>query len=224
MRTAAKKERDFPVHEMLAAGMILATVGGFLDAYSYLLKGGVFANAETGNLVLMGMRLATGEWWGALQALCPVLAFFAGVLVTELLKARLPANLFLGWQHVVLLVESLLLFFVGLFPSSFPSESAVVIIAFICSMQVNAFRKTRGLPYATTMCTGNLRSAAECAHRAFFLKDRQAARDMGRYLLIIGMFLAGAALGAWFCGIFAERAVWFCCAALLALFFLLLRD
>lgn len=223
MRTAVKKATDIPAHEMLAVGIILATVGGFLDAYSYLMKGGVFANAETGNLVLMGMRLATGEWWGALQALCPVLAFFAGVVVTELLKSRLPANLFLGWQHIVLLVEALLLFLIGLFPSSFPSESAVVIIAFICSMQVNAFRKTRGLPYATTMCTGNLRSAAECAHRALFQRDRQSARDAGRYLLIIGMFLAGAAFGAWFCGIFAERAIWFCCLLLLVLFFILLK-
>lgn len=36
---------------------ILAIVGGFLDAYSYLMRGHVFANAQTGNIVLFGVYL-----------------------------------------------------------------------------------------------------------------------------------------------------------------------
>ena len=35
---------------------ILAIVGGFLDAYSYLMRGHVFANAQTGNIVLFGVN------------------------------------------------------------------------------------------------------------------------------------------------------------------------
>ncbi len=34
---------------------ILAIVGGFLDSYSYLMRGHVFANAQTGNIVLFGV-------------------------------------------------------------------------------------------------------------------------------------------------------------------------
>ena len=35
-------------------GAILAAVGGFLDAYTYLARGQVFANAQSGNIVLLG--------------------------------------------------------------------------------------------------------------------------------------------------------------------------
>ena len=56
--------------ESFRLATILALTGGFMDAYSYLMRGGVFANAETGNIVLMGISLAQGEWQRALYYLC----------------------------------------------------------------------------------------------------------------------------------------------------------
>lgn len=38
--------------------VLLAVVGGSLDAYSYVARGHVFANAQTGNIVLFGLHLA----------------------------------------------------------------------------------------------------------------------------------------------------------------------
>ena len=35
----------------------LITVAGFWGAYTYLLRGNVFCNAQTGNVVLMGLAL-----------------------------------------------------------------------------------------------------------------------------------------------------------------------
>ena len=37
----------------------LAFSGGVMDAYSYLVRGGVFANAQTGNLLLFGINLTS---------------------------------------------------------------------------------------------------------------------------------------------------------------------
>ena len=52
--------------ESFRLGAVLALTGGFLDAYTYLIRGGVFANAQTGNIVLLGVRLMRGT--GAAQA------------------------------------------------------------------------------------------------------------------------------------------------------------
>ena len=38
--------------------MLLAGVGGFLDAYTFVGYHGVFANAQTGNIVLLGVGAA----------------------------------------------------------------------------------------------------------------------------------------------------------------------
>ena len=48
--------------ESLANGLLLAFAGGMMDAYTYLCRGQVFANAETGNLVLLGIQLAQRNW------------------------------------------------------------------------------------------------------------------------------------------------------------------
>jgi uncharacterized protein DUF1275 len=39
--------------ETLPTGLLLAGAGGFLDAYTFIGRGGVFANAQTGNIVLL---------------------------------------------------------------------------------------------------------------------------------------------------------------------------
>ena len=81
--------------ESLGLAALLALAGGLLDAYTYLCRGGVFANAQTGNMVLLAIRAAEGNWRGAGHYLVPVAAFAAGVLVTEALKERTPVTLFL---------------------------------------------------------------------------------------------------------------------------------
>ncbi len=48
----------YAIHETLPIGILLTAVGGFLEAYTYLLRGGVFCNAQTGNIVLLALALA----------------------------------------------------------------------------------------------------------------------------------------------------------------------
>ena len=44
--------------------ILLMLSGGFMGAYSYYLKGGVFANAETANLLILALNAtATGRGW-----------------------------------------------------------------------------------------------------------------------------------------------------------------
>ena len=67
--------------EALRVGLLLAMAGGFLDAYTYLGRGHVFANAQTGIIVMLGVDAARGDWAGAGHYLLPILAFVAGVLL-----------------------------------------------------------------------------------------------------------------------------------------------
>ena len=50
--------------DSLLVGALLSFTGGFQDAYTYLCRGKVFANAQTGNIVLLSaalLRAAVGE-------------------------------------------------------------------------------------------------------------------------------------------------------------------
>ena len=49
---APKYMTRIQMSETVLIGSLLALAGGFLDAYTYICRGGVFANAQTGNIVL----------------------------------------------------------------------------------------------------------------------------------------------------------------------------
>ena len=69
--------------ETFLLSAILAVSGGFQDAYTYNVRGEVFSNAQTGNVVLMSQHFLMGDWYKALHYLFPIVAFAFGVLVAE---------------------------------------------------------------------------------------------------------------------------------------------
>lgn len=219
-----KKRRQFPLHESLRVGIFLALAGGMLDAHTYLFRGGVFANAQTGNLVLFGVSLAECSWLRAGYYLVPVAAFFLGVAATELLKRRISDRAFWGWRQLILLLEAALLVVLGCLPAGVPDVVVNVTVSFVCSLQVNAFRTLKGNAYATTMCTGNLRSAAEQLCRYWFDREKKALAPALHYLAIIGCFCAGAALGALGTSLLGGRALWAGAGLLLIALVLQLLD
>ena len=202
-------------------GCALAVVGGGLDAYTYLCRGRGCANAETGNVVLLGLRLAEGDWLGALLYLVPILSFASGVLVAELIRRRFADRPRLHWRQYVVLLECLVLCLVAALPLGTLDVAANILVAFVCALQVECFRKIHGNPLATTMCTGNLRTGTELLFRYRQTGDPSLLQKGLEYYFIILSFLGGAICGGLLSGILGGAMV-LVFAALLAVVFLLL--
>ena len=198
----------------------LALSGGFQDAYSFLARGRVFANAQTGNIVLFGAKVCSLDFAGALHYLLPVTAFMLGVVAAFFLRRRSGS---LHWRQEVLIVEIALLAAVGFIPSGF-DFAANAIVSFACAMQVQAFRKIHGNIYASTMCIGNLRSFAEWCGRAMSGGGRRAWLRAERYLGIIALFALGALLGALAVPKLGIHAIWCSCVLLAASFALMFEK
>lgn len=174
---------------------LLAAVGGFLDAYTYLYRGRVFANGQTGNLVLMGIRLADGSWRQAGYYLFPICAFIGGVLIAEVVRSRIRDDRVIKWRHVILLLEIAVLAVVFMMPQGELDSLANISVSFVCALQTQAFRSLKGKSYISVMCTGNLRSAAEIFFMHRQSGDKKAQKDAAEYALIVGFFVAGAFAG-----------------------------
>lgn len=203
------------IHESLLIGILLALVGGFLDIYTYLLKGHVFANAQTGNIVLMGLKLANQDYLGAIYYLIPVSAFFLGIIISEYIKHKLNKVKYVEWQHLIIVIEIIILAIIAFIPKEVPDLLCNVTIGLVCSLQVNAFKTTNGLPYASTMCTGNLRSAGQKLSAYLFKRDQTALKHCWHYLIIILSFIIGAILATLLISIFNQTALLFCCLILI---------
>ena len=65
--------------ESIELGIVLAASGGFMDAYSYIMRDHVFANAQTGNMLLLGVSISERNWPEVVRYLFPVLAFAASL-------------------------------------------------------------------------------------------------------------------------------------------------
>ena len=67
--------------EAMITTAFLTVSSGLKDAYTYCCRGEVFANAQTGNIVLLGANLFSGRFGAALHYLLPILAFALGIFV-----------------------------------------------------------------------------------------------------------------------------------------------
>lgn len=208
--------------EAFSTGAFLAVVGGFLDAYTYICRGAVFANAQTGNIVLMGIKLAEGNFAGAGHYIIPILAFIAGILISEGIKEIFRKNSLLHWRQIILAFEIIILILAAFLPSGRANNLITnTLVSFVCSLQVQSFKKVNGNSIATTMCTGNLRSGTELLFSFFATKNREHLKRSLQYFGIILFFITGAAIGAVATSAFDVKAVLFAAFGLLIVFFIL---
>lgn len=213
-------EEGWQTSERFRIGALLAAAGGLLDAYTYLARGGVFANAQTGNIVLLGVRGVEGDWRGVVHYLLPILAFIAGVLAAEAIKHRLCGVQRIHWRQAAVALELLILAAVAFLPSAL-NGLANIAVSFVCAVQVESFRKVHGNAFATTMCTGNLRSGTQQFYQFLTTGRREHLRQTAQYGGIILCFIAGAAVGAACVGRLGQYTAALACLPLLITLFLM---
>ena len=211
-------QRAKQVSESIELGIILALVGGFMDVYSYMGRDGVFANAQTGNILLVGVHLSEGDFAVAMRYLLPVLCFSVGIMLSDLVHERFASVM--HWRQLTVLVEAVILLGVGLLSSEY-NILANGLTSLACGMQVESFRKIHGRGIATTMCIGNLRSGMDSLCAYVRTRNREPLRKAGHYFAIILFFALGAGLGGWGITQFGMRTVWLSCALLVIGFLLM---
>ena len=208
--TTLKKQTS----ESFRLSAVLSLSGGLQDAYTYNVRGRVFANAQTGNVVLMGQHFMQGQWREGAAYLLPLCAFALGVFLAERIRFRFHDAAKPHWRQLVLIFEMLLLGVVGLLPGAY-AMAANMLVSCACAMQVQAFRTVHGYGYASTMCIGNLRSGTESLSQYLRDKEPEHLRKALHYYGIILIFAVGAGVGSLLSGLLGVRAIW--CSVLLLL-------
>ncbi|MEA4894509.1 MAG: YoaK family protein [Oscillospiraceae bacterium] len=215
-----KKSR---ISESIQLGIILALSGGLMDAYTYVCRGHVFANAQTGNILLFGVNLSEGSFSTALPYFYPVLAFTLGIVMSEVTKRRYRRLLRLHWMQITILLEAAILLLVAFLPQAM-NVPANCLVSFACGVQVQSFRTINGNGIATTMCIGNLRTATQHISDYLYDKDKSLLHKGLLYYGIILIFAIGAIIGYKLVRIWAEKAIIVSSILMLLGFFLLFFE
>ena len=208
--------------ESFLLSALLSFYGGLQDAYTYNIRDQVFANAQTGNVVLMSQCFMTGEWRQGLRFMLPLLSFAIGIFVTERIEHRFKEVTAFHWRQLILLVEIVALAIVGFMPLS-ANMAANIIVSFACDMQVQTFRKVHGYGYASTMCIGNLRSGVESFSVYVRTKEKPALFKALHFFGIIFVFALGAGAGGVLSAHLGIRTIWISVAFLIAVTLLMVK-
>lgn len=191
--------------ESLEVACFLALSGGLMDAYSYILRQEVFANAQTGNMLLFGVYASKGNLAMSIHYAFPILSFTVGILIAQIIRMKNIKKL--HWRQLSLIIEIILLIIVGFLPEN-KSQLANALTSLSCGIQVQTFRKLYGFSFSTTMCIGNLRSGTHKILDYFYSKKREDLKISFYYFFIIICFVMGAIIGSKASMYFKLKTIW----------------
>lgn len=206
-----EKANDYLECEKWWIFALMMVVGGYFGAFTYSIRGGAFCNAQTANFVLFAMALGNGNWKHAMYYLIPMSAYLMGAFISESVAYRIKKFQIIRWDTLLVMIEMLVVIFLGFLPESAPVQITQVLINLICSMQYNTFRQAQGIPMATTFCTNHLRQTgiALCKAIRHRGENKEYLVRMFAHLGMLSVFVIGGVVSTILCRIFLGHAIWF---------------
>ena len=199
--------KNLPVHEQLIFCLLLTAVGGFFDAYTFVNCDGIFANAQTGNFIFVGIDLIEGNYRDVIHYSIPILSFIIGVLVSKFIESKYKELSIFKHIYMLLLIQIFALLVIFIKYKFFGLDIRPIVISFICAIQFDGFRKVNNLVFASVFCTGNLRSMSEHLYKFIVLKKKESKIPLVIYSTIITIFLSGVILGAAMSKYYQHKAI-----------------
>lgn len=208
--------------DSFTVGLFLACCGGFLDGYTYLLRGEKFATMQTGNLIMFALKIFSGKAVEACYYLIPIGSFFIAVLLTSLIERFYKNKYWLHWRQAVVIAEMLIVLGTGFIPAN---ESynwlANMLVSMVAGMQLEAFKKIKGLNFATTMCTGNLKNLAESIASISKSNLKEKLLEIFLFISVILFFAGGVFSGYYATGKYSNYGILFVLVFLFLVFVLM---
>lgn len=201
-----------PANEKWPVYWLMMLTGGYFGGYTYTVRGGVFCNAQTGNVLLLAMALGSGDWRKGCYYLVPITAYCLGAVVSEAAGQRAgKGRRGLRWEAVLVIIEMAVVVVLGFLPEEAPVQITQVTVNFIASMQYNTFRKTQGVTVATTFCTNHIRQlgVALCHLLTHEGEQEKNETELWVHIGMLAAFVVGGAVSTALCGAYLGRAVWF---------------
>jgi uncharacterized membrane protein YoaK (UPF0700 family) len=220
----ASAERLQDVSGLLVIACLFAMAGGYMDAYSYLAHGHVFANAQTGNVIFFSVFASGGQWARAARHLPPIAAFALGVAAVSLLGVRRQKRAFRA-TLICQTFELVTLAVLAIAGARLPNACVVPMISFVAALQITSFDSVGPWSFNSAMITANLREAI--SGLVLWMAGREATENRDKAIalnLICFFFLLGALFGGLYSRLEEKRALAHCVAIVAAGFLLTWRK
>ena len=192
----------------------LVALGGFIDAYTFVQRGGVLAAGQTGNIIFMSVNVVNRDFLGVKTKLATLLAFALGCFIGQVIKEKHRTHY---WRLPTLILEIVVFFIVGWLPTSLPNVAIVPAVALVMAMQTTTFSEIEGQGYNNVFSTGNLKKAMVGLASYMFTGSNKQLKIGLTFLGLVLSFAVGAMLSAVMQNYFGLATIWWACGFLLLL-------
>lgn len=171
---------------------LLAFNSGFIDAYTFLFHGEVFAGLQTGNIILLGINLAQLNLMNCLHYLISIAMFIIGILMIKFLQGII-LNAFFR-KKMVILFEIIFIGLAMILKNKVPELLIVGCLSIAASAQLQEFDLLRGKAFNPVMMTGNLKKISNGIYDVFVHKHKAKLVQLLDTVVILFSFVVGAVL------------------------------
>lgn len=192
--------------DSLFIGIILFFIGGFQNVYTYMNCGKVFANLQTGNMILMSINLVEGNISIALRYLVPLCSFWFGCAIGASVNIKFKYLSKIHWRVILLIIEMINTIIASFLVNPLYSAG---LITFNCALTLEAFKEVDHRSLPTTMMIGNMRKAIDYLTK-YFLEHHK--KDLKEGLFVIGLllvFIIGAICSALLSTMYGNKTILF---------------
>lgn len=184
----------------------LTFIGGFIDAYTFVQRGGVLAAGQTGNIVFLSVDIARQNLPGIIIKIATIISFGLGVALVEVMKHKKQRSHY--WRMVSLIFELIVCFIVGFIPKTVSNLYVVPPLALVMAMQNVAFSHIEGLGYNNVFSTGNFKKAIISLVEYLYHRDDTNLTSAKIYFELVLGFSLGAVVSAELQKWFFLKTIW----------------
>ncbi|MEE6720922.1 MULTISPECIES: YoaK family protein [Lactobacillaceae] len=184
---------------------ILTFIGGFTDAYTFMLYGNVFVAGQTGNIIFLAVNLINHQWFEGILKLTIILTFLIGMIFSAVWTKLMDKTHY--WRVYSLIFELLVMLLIGILPKEVSVYFKLPLLAFAMALQYCLYDQVNDYSYANVFTTANLKRATLNLAAGILYHQKSQLKSAILYYKIIVCFIIGAVLGSLFSNILGIRAI-----------------
>ena len=184
--------------------LFLTFCAGYVDAYTFIVRGNTLVAGQTGNVVFLSVGLIQHNVSDASAKVMTLLAFMMGVLLLTVYKEKLRIVKKPILSVIPLAVLSLI---IGFVPQTVENIYLVPPLAFCMGLVTTAFGEVSGIAYNNAFMTGNIKRTMLAFGDYFRTKHTPFLREGLIFISLLSSFVFGVVFSAYLTIYYQEKTI-----------------
>ena len=184
--------------------LFLTFCAGYVDAYTFIVRGNTLVAGQTGNVVFLSVGLIQHNVSDASAKVMTLLSFMMGVFLLTVYKEKLRIVKKPILSLIPLAVLSLI---IGFVPQTVDNIYLVPPLAFCMGLVTTAFGEVSGIAYNNAFMTGNIKRTMLAFGDYFRTKHTPFLREGLIFVSLLSSFVFGVVFSAYLTIYYQEKTI-----------------